>query len=85
MAMKSKQMDATELEAELMRLNALVRERRQQLARLKNCPNQHCPCRVVWRDVVEKGLASQVGKIRRNVRSRPGAPAKPKRRARNPQ
>jgi hypothetical protein len=71
MAMKSKQPDATDLEDELIRLNALVRERRQQLARLKDCPNPHCPCRVVWREVVEKKLAGQVGKIRRNVRSRP--------------
>jgi len=69
MAMKSKQLDATELEAELLRLNALVRERRSQLARLKNCPNKRCPCRVVWREVVEKKLAGQVGKIGRNVRS----------------
>ena len=71
MATKSKQQNATELEAELVRLNALVRERREQLDRLKDCPNHHCPCRVVWRDVVEKNLATQVGKIRRNVKTRP--------------
>jgi len=82
MAMKSKQPDATELEAELITLNALVRERRQQLARLKNCPNPHCPCRVVWREVVEQKLAGQVGKIRRNVRSRPRTTAKARRRSR---
>ena len=80
MAMKSKQPDATELEAELLRLNALVRERRNHLARLKNCPNPHCPCRVVWRETVEKKLAGQVGKIRRNVRSRPGKPVQAKQR-----
>lgn len=72
MPMKSRPLDATELEAELLRLNALVRERREQLARLKNCPNPECPCRVVWRGVVEQNLASQVGRIRRNVRSRAG-------------
>jgi hypothetical protein len=76
MAMKSRPLDATELEAELLRLNTLVRERREQLARLRDCPNSACPCRVVWRDVVEKNLASQVGKVRRNVRSGPKKPAK---------
>ena len=50
-----------------------------QLARLKNCPNKDCPCRAVWRDAVEKNLAGQVGKIRRNVRARSGGPAKAKR------
>jgi hypothetical protein len=76
--MKSRPLDSTELEAELLRLNSLVRERRKQLARLKNCPNPDCPCRVVWRDVVEKNLAGQVGRIRRNVRSRRGGSAKGK-------
>jgi hypothetical protein len=79
--MKSEQLDATELEAELLRLNALVRERRKQLARLKNCPNPECPCRAVWRDVVEKKLAGQVGKIRRNVRSAHNRRVKARRRA----
>jgi hypothetical protein len=66
--MKSKQREAAELEAELLRLNELVRARREQLARLQNCPNPDCPCRVVWREHVEKGLAGQMGKIRRQVR-----------------
>jgi hypothetical protein len=65
--MKSKQRDAIELEAELVRLNTLVRERRKQLARLAACPNKTCECRLVWREVVEKKLAGQVGKIRRQV------------------
>jgi len=66
--MKSKQREALELEAELLRLNTLVRQRRQQLARLEKCPNQDCECRRIWREVVEKDLANQVGKIRRHVR-----------------
>lgn len=66
--MKSKQREALELEAELVRLNTLVRQRRQQLARLDKCPNKDCECRRVWREVVEKDLARQVGKIRRQVR-----------------
>ena len=61
---------ATDLEAELVRLNALVRERRKQLARLDKCPNKDCPCRFVWREHVEKNLAGQVGKIRRQVRGK---------------
>ena len=76
MAMKRKPLATTELEAELLRLNTLVRERRQQLARLKNCPNPECPCRAVWRDVVEKNLAGQVGRVRRNVRGKKRAPAR---------
>lgn len=66
--MKSKQREALELESELVRLNTLVRQRRQQLARLDKCPNKDCECRRVWREVVEKDLARQVGKIRRHVR-----------------
>jgi hypothetical protein len=66
--MKSKQREAIELEAELVRLNTLVRQRRQQLARLDKCPNKDCECRRVWREVVERDLARQVGKIRRHVR-----------------
>ena len=69
---------ATELEAELLRLNTLVRERRKQLSRLEKCPNKDCPCRVVWRDHVEKNLAGQVGKIRRKVSSKTARPTKPK-------
>ncbi len=69
-----------DLEAELVRLSALVRERRKQLARLEKCPNEDCPCRVVWRDHVEKNLAGQVGKVRRHVRGKPGKSSKPKER-----
>ena len=67
--MKSKQREAVELEAELLRLNSLVRQRRAQLVRLEQCPNKDCECRVVWREVVEKDLAGQVGKIRRQVKN----------------
>ena len=76
--MKSKQREALELEAELVRLNTLVRQRRQQLARLEKCPNKDCECRRIWREVVEKDLARQVGKIRRHVRRSPrkGPPIK---------
>ena len=68
--MKSKERQVLELEAELLRLNDLVRQRRKQLAFLEKCPNKHCECRRVWRQVVEKNLARQVGKIRRRVQSR---------------
>lgn len=68
--MNKKQEQAAELEAELMRLNNLVRARRKQLANLEKCPNKTCECRIVWREVVEKNLASQVGRIRRQVRNR---------------
>jgi hypothetical protein len=67
MIMNWKQRETTDLEAELLRLNALVRERRKQLARLEKCPNKDCPCRFVWREQVEKNLEGQVGKIRRQV------------------
>jgi hypothetical protein len=60
--------EAVELEAELIRLNALVRARREQLARLEHCPHKDCECRQVWREVVEKKLATQVRKIRKQVR-----------------
>jgi hypothetical protein len=76
MIMNGKQQEATELEAQLEHLTALVRERRQQLARLEKCPNKDCPCRRVWRDHVEKNLAGQVGEIRRQVRSKPARSAK---------
>jgi hypothetical protein len=68
--MKTKRRQAAELEAELLRLNTLVRARRQQLAKLENCPNKDCECRRVWRDVVEENLTRQVGKVRRQVRRR---------------
>lgn len=71
MMKKSKQPNAIELEAELLRLNALVRRRRAQLARLEKCPNPDCECRLVWRDVVERTLAKQVGRVRRQVRQKP--------------
>ena len=66
-----------ELEAELLRLNNLVRQRRKQLAFLEKCPNKNCECRAVWHEVVQKKLAGQMGKIRRHVGSRK-PPAKPK-------
>ena len=69
--MKRTQNEVAELEAELLRLNNLVRQRRLQLARLESCPHKDCECRQVWHDVVEKKLASQVGKIRKKVRERP--------------
>lgn len=68
----------SQLEAELLRLNELVRARRRQLARLAVCPNKDCECRAVWREVVEKDLAGQVGKIRREVRGESGKPTKAK-------
>ena len=73
MTMNGKQRKTTALEAELLRLNALVRERRKQLARLEKCPNEDCPCRFVWREQVEKNLEGQVLKIRRQVGGGPGA------------
>jgi hypothetical protein len=79
MMMNGKRRETTDLEAELLRLNALVRERREQLARLEKCPNKDCPCRLVWREHVEKNLNGQVGKIRRQVGT--GSAAKRKARA----
>jgi hypothetical protein len=76
MTKNGKPQEATELEAELLRLNTLVRERRKQLARLEKCPNKDCPCRLVWRNHVEKNLAGQMGKIRRQVRTKAAQPAK---------
>jgi hypothetical protein len=66
--MRNKRQETIELEAELFRLNALVRKRRQQLARLEKCPNKDCECRAVWHEVVNKNLAGQMTKIRRQVR-----------------
>ena len=68
---KSAPKTVLELESELLRLTELVRARRKQLARLEKCPNKDCECRQVWREVVEKKLASQVGKVRQGVRARP--------------
>jgi hypothetical protein len=76
--MNGKKRQATDLEAELLRLNALVRERRKQLARLEQCPNKDCACRLVWREQVEKNLKGQVGKIRRQVGAAPGTLARRK-------
>ena len=70
--MISKPRQTLELEDELMRLNALVRERREQLARIEDCPNDQCPCRVVWKDKVEKGLATQMRKIGKQVKTPSG-------------
>jgi hypothetical protein len=78
MTTNGKPQEATELEAELLRLNTLVRERRKQLARLEKCPNKDCPCRLIWRNHVEKNLAGQMGKIRRKVSSKTAQPDKPK-------
>ena len=65
--MKRKPSEALTLEAELLRLNTLVRERREQLARLRECPNKTCECRRVWGKEVGKNLANQVRKIRRQL------------------
>jgi hypothetical protein len=81
MRTNGKSQEATELEAQLLRLNTLVRERRKQLARLEDCPNKDCACRLVWRDHVEKNLAGQVGKLRRQVRDKATQAAKSKRRS----
>jgi hypothetical protein len=69
--MKSKFQETAELEAELARLTALVRDRRKTLDRLDKCPNKDCECRFVWREHVEKTLAQQFGKIRSHVKSKP--------------
>ena len=78
MSTNGRQRAATQLEAELVRLNALVRERRKQLVRLDKCPNKDCPCRFVWREHVEKNLAGQVGKVRQHVRAKSVKVVKPK-------
>jgi hypothetical protein len=79
MNMKNKKRQTAELEAELLRLNTLVRERRDQLARLENCPNKDCECRRVWREVVETNLTRQVGKVRQEVRRKSARKIKQKR------
>ena len=81
MITNGKPREATDLEAELLRLNALVRERRKQLARLEKCPNKDCPCRFVWREQVEKNLEGQVGRVRRQVRGKARRLAEAKKRA----
>jgi len=65
----AKERQVLELEAELIRLNSLVRQRRKQLAYLQKCPNKDCECRRVWNEVVEKNLSRQMGKVRRRVRN----------------
>jgi hypothetical protein len=82
--MKRTHRGSAELEAELLRLNTLVRERRKQLARLEECPRKDCECRLVWREVLEKKLATQVGKIRKQVRNKHRNPSRAKRSLRRP-
>ena len=65
--MKNKKQEAVELEAELLRLTELVRARRKQLVKLRECPHSDCECRAVWKDHVDKSLASQVSKVRQQV------------------
>jgi hypothetical protein len=65
--MKTIQREIIELEAELLRLNSLVRDRRKELVRLAKCPNKTCTCRLFWQEHVEKILALQMGKIRRQL------------------
>ncbi len=82
--MKSQKPDqVAELEAELIRLNSLVRARRKQLVRLERCPNKDCECRQVWHSFVEQNLAQQMGKIRQQVKIRP-APASVAKRPKRP-
>jgi hypothetical protein len=67
MKKNSKKQEKVELESELMRLNELVRERRSDLARIQECPNETCKCRLLWNEQVDKTLASQVRKIRKQI------------------
>jgi hypothetical protein len=69
--MKNQQREILELEAELFQLATLVRNRRKALERLRNCPNKSCQCRLVWSEQVNKSLASQVRKIRRQLGNSP--------------
>jgi hypothetical protein len=80
--MNGKVPQVTELEAELTRLSAMVRERRKQLARLEKCPNKDCPCRFVWREHIEENLAGQIGTIQRQVCGQTRKAVKPRARAR---
>ena len=65
--MKNKKQEIANLEAELTKLTALVRDRRKELVRLETCPNKTCQCRQVWNEQVNKNLASQVRKIKRKL------------------
>ena len=65
--MKRKQDEKLKLEAELLKLNALVRERREQLDSIRDCPNHACRCRAVWKEHVEKTLSGQMRKIRQQI------------------
>jgi hypothetical protein len=69
--MKSQQREILELETELVQLATLVRKRRKALERLRNCPNSNCQCRLVWSEQVDKNLARQVRKIRRQLGNSP--------------
>ena len=82
MILDGKPSKASALEAELMKLNLLVRERREQLDRLEKCPNKDCPCRFIWREHVEGNLAGQVSKVRQHVRTKSAKSAKSKPRPR---
>jgi len=73
--MKSKKREVMKLEAELVKLNALVRARRHTLTRLQTCPNTTCECRVLWCNTTEKRLAKQVGKVRKVVGNGSARPA----------
>jgi len=66
--MKSTKQKVVALEAELLRLNSMVRARREQLAKLETCPHKDCECRAVWHKAMETDLASQMGKISQSVR-----------------
>jgi hypothetical protein len=70
--MKSKKREIIELEAELVRLNRLVRDRRMELARLAKCPHKTCTCRLFWQEHIEKLLASQMRRVRHQIRPKSG-------------
>lgn len=76
--MKRKPQEKIELEAELLKLNDLVRERRKELAKIQDCPNHDCHCRAVWKEQVDKNLAGQVRKIRRKLDVKPKTKARAK-------
>ena len=73
--MKSKERQILKLEAELLKLNSLVRARRETVARLATCPNKGCECRLLWQEHTEKNLARQVGKVRTRVTNGTAKPA----------